>query len=65
MWIVVYMAKSRAITEKIKTLLEQEGILVKLKPVYKKYGEEDNYYEILTLESEAEEAQEMILEHGL
>lgn len=65
MWIVIHMAKSSAVTDGIRALLENEGILVKVKPVYKKMSREENYYEILVLESEAEEAREIIIENGL
>ena len=65
MWIVVTLAKSKEAAEKIKAALSAEGILVKLKPLYKNAPEEENYYEVHVLESEAKEASEIILERGL
>jgi len=43
---------------------QEEGILVKIKGVYKQKTENDNYYEILVLESEAEEAKDILVEKG-
>ena len=65
MWIVVTLAKSKEAAEKIKAALSAEGILVKLKPLYKNAAEEENYYEVHVLESEAKEASEIIMEKGL
>jgi hypothetical protein len=64
MWTVVYMAQSTEITEKLKGLLEDESILVKVRPVSKNIENNDNYYEILVPESEVEEAHSVIIEKG-
>ena len=55
MWTVVYMAQNKEVAEKLKEILSKEGIFVKLSPVSKK-EKDDNYFEILVLESEVEEA---------
>lgn len=65
MWIVVTLAKSKDAAKKIQDILSAEGILVKLKPLYKNVNEELNYYEVLVLESEAEEAREILTDKGL
>ena len=39
--------------------------MVKLKPLYKNTPEDENYYEVHVLESEAEEAREILMEKGL
>lgn len=65
MWIVVTLAKSMEAAKKIEAALTAEGILVKLKPLYKNVPEEENYYEVHVLESEAKEASEIIMEKGL
>lgn len=36
MWTVVYMAQNKEMAEKLKAILEAEGILVKLNPVSQK-----------------------------
>ena len=65
MWIVVTLAKSKDAARKVQEILSAEGILVKLKPLYKNVNEEANYYEVLVLESEAEEAREILIDKGL
>jgi hypothetical protein len=65
MWVVVTLAKSKESAKSIETLLATEGILVKVKPLYKNVSEDENYYEIHVLESEAGEAREILLEKGL
>jgi hypothetical protein len=65
MWIVVTLAKSKESAKKIEAALSAEGILVKLKPLYKNTSEEENYYEVHVLESESKEASEIIMEKGL
>lgn len=64
MWLVIYMAHNKKIAEKIQTMLVNDGFLVKLKPVYKNVPSDDNYYEILVLQSEVQEAHEMLMENG-
>lgn len=65
MWVVVTLAKSSDAAKNIESLLSAEGILVKIKPLYKKVSESENYYEIYVLESEAEEARDILMEKGL
>lgn len=64
MWTVVYMAQSNEITEKLSTVLTDEGILVKVRPVSKNPENNDNYYEIMVPEAEVEEAHAVIIERG-
>lgn len=65
MWTVVYLAKNKRMADKISSLMSQEGVLVKAQPVSKNTGDEDSYYEILVLESEVEEAHNILYELGL
>lgn len=65
MWVVVTLAKSKDSAKSIEALLSTEGILVKIKPLYKNVSEDENYYEIHVLESEAREAREILMEKGL
>lgn len=64
MWTVVYLAKNKRMADKISSLISQEGVLVKVQPVSKNTGDEDSYYEILVLESEVEEAHNILYELG-
>ncbi len=64
MWTVVYMAQSKDIATKLQEILSNEGILVKLRPISKNHGNNDNYYEVLVPESEVEESHSVIIEKG-
>lgn len=64
MWTVVYMAKNKKIADKVSEMMSAEGVLVKMQPVSKNTGDEDSYYEILVLESEVEEAHNILYERG-
>ncbi len=64
MWTVVYMAPSQETAENIKNFLENECILVKIRPV-QKCSYQDGYYEILVPESELEEVKNCLYQAGL
>ena len=65
MWLVVGMASSKKAAVTMQKALESEGILVKLRNVSSKAKDGGDTYEILVLESEATQAREILLEHGL
>ncbi len=65
MWTVIYIAKNRAQAEKIKDLLCTEGILANTKANGAASNIGDGLYEILVLESEANEANEIICQHAI
>lgn len=64
MWTVIYMATDKQTAVKVADTLKNEGILVKTREVMKskKHG---CCIEILVPESEAQEAQKVILEKNL
>ncbi len=64
MWTVIYMVQSMEDAEKLKMLLENENILVKIRPVTKAAEGEANAYEILIPETEKEEAHKIIIGSG-
>jgi flavodoxin len=64
MWRVVYMAQTKPIADHIVDLLAKEGFLVKLKPIYKNISEDDNYYEVLVPQSEAQEVHDILMDNG-
>ena len=64
MWVVVYVAHQKTVADHIKELLTQEGFLIELKPIYKNLDNDDNYFEILVPQSEAQEVQIILMENG-
>ncbi|MBZ4686753.1 MAG: hypothetical protein PWQ96_1020 [Clostridia bacterium] len=58
MWTVVYIAPTKKLAEKMERTLADEGVLVNLRPTNP--DSERSSVEILVLESEAEEAHEII-----
>lgn len=65
MWIVVGMAGNQQLADRMKSILEAEGILVKLRNVSVRAKTKGNTYEVLVLESESDSAREILLENGL
>ena len=65
MWMVVHMAKSKALALEVCQQLEREGFLVKLCPVYRARSDEENYFELMVPEAEAAEARQVLLDSGL
>lgn len=65
MWMVIHMTKSETAANDAKDCLAQEGFMVKLRPVYRAVSAQDNYFELLALRSEAEEARQLLVERGL
>jgi len=65
MWIVIHIAKSSEAATGIQELLRREGILVKLRGLYRNRSEEENDYEVLVLAGEANEARHILLEKGI
>ncbi len=64
MWVVIFIAENYRIAEQIHALLMAEGILIKIKPVYKKVAPDKNNYQIVVLEGEAEDAREIMADNG-
>lgn len=60
MWTVIYIAPNKAIAEKYKKALTDEGMLVQLRPIGSAHLGEHASVEILVPESEAEEGHEII-----
>jgi hypothetical protein len=62
MWTVVYVASSLALADRLKSLLEQDGLLVQLRPLEVDDGGRGSV-EVLVPEAEAEEAQQLLTAH--
>lgn len=64
MWTVIYMAHDMSTAEKVKDILTKEGFLVKLRPLNKNIDKK-GACEVLVPNSEASDAQSIIIEYGL
>jgi hypothetical protein len=64
MWTVLYVAPGMSMAQRLKELMETEGIMVQLRPLGFGVADKTPNIEILVPESEIEEAQE-VLTHGL
>lgn len=62
MWTVVYIAKSMEIAKQIRVKLEQDGLIVKIRPIAKKADNADSSCEVLVPESEVEQAHGLIID---
>ena len=62
MWTVIYIAPNKAIAEKYKQILSDEGMLVQLRTIGSIHLGENASVEILVPESEAEDAHDIITE---
>jgi len=60
MWTVVYISPNRLTAEQMKSLLTNEGLLVMLRPVGIPHLGESGAVEVLVLETEAEEASQIL-----
>ena len=61
MWMVVYVSQTKEQAEKIRDLLEQAGVLVKIRSVNQSDSEKFGCYEIMVPESELDEAHGIII----
>ncbi|VBB08735.1 Hypothetical protein LUCI_4013 [Lucifera butyrica] len=64
MWTVVYIAANRAQAEMLKNVLRTEGVLANTRPVNVSTLA-DGLYEILVLESEANEAHAVLCQYAV
>ncbi|MBP2661596.1 MAG: hypothetical protein H6Q69_4628 [Firmicutes bacterium] len=65
MWTVIYIAKNKAQADKLKNLLCTEGILANTRQAGVASVVGDGLYEILVLESEADEAHAILCQHAI
>ena len=63
MWTVVYMAMDQETALRVEDAISSEGILVKTREIMSK--RHDHCIEVIVPESEAQEAQNIILEKNL
>ncbi len=65
MWTVVYMAQNKEDAQSIGKVLEEKGLIIKMRSVGEDNGEDDLCYEILVPEAEVNEAHELIIENNM
>ncbi len=65
MWTVVYMAQDKESVERLQQLLEEQNILVMVRPVNKEAQSDDCCYEVLVPESEVEQTHNIIIDAEL
>ena len=62
MWTVVYIARTKDMADKLQKILEDDGMLVKVRPICKSTDGSDTSYEVLVPESEVEQAHGLIID---
>ena len=63
MWTVIHIAANRAQADMLKSLLESDGLMADIRPAgISMLG--DGLFEVMALESEAEEAREILSDIG-
>lgn len=65
MWTVVYMAQNKEDADSIGKILEEKGLLTKVRTMGENGDDEEMCYEILVPESEVNEAHEIIIENNI
>lgn len=65
MWMVAYVTQSKESAERIKALLQEAGLPVKIRSVNQSGNGQFGCYEILVPEAELSEAHEIIIEKAM
>ncbi|MBQ4518594.1 MAG: flavodoxin family protein [Clostridia bacterium] len=65
MWMVVYVTQSKEAAEKIRTLLQEAGLPVKIRSVNQSGNDQFGCYEVLVPEAELSEAHNLIIDKVL
>ena len=63
-WVVIHIAHSDESAETIRELVLREDFLCRVNPLSRSASSGDSCYEVMTLTSEAQEARDMLHEHG-
>ena len=64
MWMVVGVAGNQTLADRMRSALENEGILVKVRNASVRAKQQGSTFEILVLESEADISREVLLDNG-
>jgi len=62
MWTVIYIAKSKSVAKRLKELLEDKGIIARLRPLYDAATADDGSIEVLVPEAEVAQAHDVIID---
>ncbi len=65
MWMVIYITQSKEAAEKIRLMLQEEGLPVKIRSVNPSGNDQYGCYEILVPEAELSEAHSLIIDRVL
>ena len=64
-WTVIHMTRGRMRAEEILQALQAEGFMARMRQMSRAMSGEENDFEILCLQSEAQEAHQLLIEQGL
>ncbi len=64
-WAVIHMTRGQARADEILRALDNEGFMARARQMSRAMSGEENDYEILCLQSEAQEAHQFLIERGL
>lgn len=65
MWVVLRMIRGKKAALRACEFLTGEGVLSKIRAIYKNRPEEENYYELLVPAGEVDDASELLLTNGM
>ena len=64
-WTVIHMTRGQVRAEEILQVLQAEGFMARIQQMSRAMSGEENDFEILCLQSEAQEAHQLLIERGL
>ena len=64
-WTVIHMTRGQTRAEEILQALQSEGFMARTRQMSRAMSGEENDFEIICLQSEAQEAQQLLIERGL
>lgn len=62
MWTVIYFAKDKGLAEKLRGLLEERGVISKIRPISRGTEKDSGSFEVLVPSAEIEEAHDVIID---
>ena len=64
-WTVIHMTRGQVRAQEILQVLQAEGFMARVEQMSRAMSGEENDFEILCLQSEAQEAHQLLIERGL
>ena len=65
LWTVIHMTRGQVRAQEILQVLQAEGFMARVQQMSRAMSGEENDFEILCLQSEAQEAHQLLIERGL